>query len=303
MWESFLSDEPLEPFSISPFREMGAYEALWFDTLKPSFRSIAQRFAEKPGSLPSSFVAHEVAHKYAEFVVQRFKEAGIENFGVRIRGAGEYPEKLLDATNPLQLFYYQGWWDLAASPSVSVVGTRQPSHEGLVRTRKLVEELVNDGYTIVSGLAAGIDTKAHETAMAEGGRTIAVIGTPLTHTYPKQNADLQRRIADEFLVVSQVPLKRYEAQDYRVNRFFFPERNVTMAALSQATVIVEAGETSGALTQARAAIQQGRDLFILNSCFEMPQLTWPATYEAKGAIRVREYDDIRTVLANKALES
>ena len=100
---------------------------------------------------------------------------------------------------------------------------------------------------LYQGLAAGIDRVAHETAIEEGGRTIAVIGTPLSHAYPKANQELQRDIAKNFLVVSQVPVKRYESQDYRRNRSFFPERNVTMSALTEATVIVEASETSGTL--------------------------------------------------------
>ena len=143
-------------------------------------------------------------------------------FGVRVHGAGEYPPQLRDAAHPIALLYYQGWWDLAASPSVAVVGTRRPSAQGLARTRRLVRNLVADGYTVVSGLAAGIDRMAHEAAMRAGGRTIAVIGTPLSHAYPKENAGLQRRLAADFLVISQVPLRRYEAQDYRRNRAFFP---------------------------------------------------------------------------------
>ena len=159
-----------------------------------------------------------------------------------------------------------------------------------------MRELVRDDFTIASGLAAGIDRIAHETAIKEGGRTVAVIGTPLSHSYPKENTYLQRQIAEHFLIVSQVPLKRYEEQDYRRNRFFFPERNVTMSALTEATIIVEAGETSGTLVQARAAIRQGRKLFVLDSCFRNSQLTWPATLEARGAVRVKDYDDIRTAL-------
>ena len=208
-----------------------------------------------------------------------------------------YPDKLRDAVSPVELLYYQGWWDLAFSPSVAVVGTRKPSKEGLSRTRRLVQELVADGFTIVSGLATGIDTAAHETAIQEGGRTIAVIGTPLSHSYPKENSALQRYIAEHFLIISQVPLKRYEEQDYRRNRAFFPERNVTMSALTEATIIVEAGETSGTLIQAKAAIRQKRHLFILDSCFRDPKLTWPARFEAKGALRVKDYDDIRNNLS------
>jgi DNA processing protein len=110
---------------------------------------------------------------------------------------------------------------------------------------------------------------------------------------------LQRRIARDFLLISQVPVRRYEAQDYRMNRLFFPERNVTMSALTDATVIVEAGETSGTLVQARAALKQGRRLFILESCFNNPGITWPQKFAEQGAIRVRDYDDIREQLIPK----
>ena len=131
----------------------------------------------------------------AAFVKQRFAAASISRFGVRVHGAGEYPEKLRDAIHPIELLYYQGWWDLVASRSVAVVGTRRPSRDGQIRTRRLVRELVNDDFTVVSGLAAGIDEAAHETAIEHDGRTIAVIGTPLSHVYPKAHAALQCQIA------------------------------------------------------------------------------------------------------------
>lgn len=96
--------------------------------------------------------------------------------------------------------------------------------------------------------------------------------------------------------MNQVPIWRYSTQDYRSNRLFFPERNATMSALRQATVIVEASDTSGRLAQARAALQQGRKLFILDNCFRNPKLTWPARFEAQGAVRVTGIDDIRAAL-------
>ena len=153
--------------------------------------------------------------------------------------------------------------------------------------------MVKRKLTVVSGLAAGIDTAAHTAAIAEpGGRTIAVIGTPLGTYYPRENRDLQDKIARDFLLITQVPILRYQQQAVPQNRLFFPERNITMSALTEATVIVEAGETSGTLTQARAALYQGRKLFILNSCFEREDLTWPARFAERGAIRVRDADDI-----------
>ena len=110
--------------------------------------------------------------------------------------------------------------------------------------------------------------------------------------YPKENSELQDQIASEFVVISQVPILRYERQNPPQNRLFFPERNVTMSALTDATIIVEAGETSGTLIQARAALHQNRKLFILDSCFLRNDLTWPARFEKQGAIRVRTPDDI-----------
>jgi DNA processing protein len=283
---------------VSPLRELGAYEALW-DKPETTFKTLSEKFAARPDALPSDFVPEAKARECAEFVRRRFREADVTRYGVRVHGAGEYPQKLRDAAHPIELLYYQGWWDLAESRSVAVVGTRQPTPDGIARTRKLVKALVKDNFTIVSGLAAGVDTVAHETAIEEGGRTIAVIGTPLSHTYPRENAKLQSKIASEFLLISQVPVKRYERQDYRKNRLFFPERNITMSALTEATIIVEAGETSGTLIQARAALHQGRNLFILDNCFKKG-LSWPQKFADKGAVRVVDYDDIRKHLSPAA---
>ena len=216
---------------------------------------------------------------------------------MRINGTLDYPARLRDASEPIEVLYFLGSWQLAEAPRrVAVVGTRKVSPEGAARARKLVRALVEHDFTIVSGLAEGVDTIAHTTAIEAGGRTIAVIGTPISEVYPKENADLQRRIAQEFLLVSQVPVLRYKAQTWKGNRFFFPERNKTMSALSEATIIVEASETSGTLIQAQAALDQGRKLFILESNFQNPAITWPAKFEKLGAIRVREFDDILRVL-------
>lgn len=282
--------------AVSPLLELGAYEALW-DEKGATFKTLSERFEKERGALPSDFVSASRARAYADYVVRRFKETGVTHFGVRVHGAGEYPDKLRDAAHPVEVLYYRGYWDLVYSRSVAIVGTRNPSPEGRSRTRKLVRSLVQDDFTIVSGLAAGVDTEAHTTALAEGGRTIAVIGTPLSFAYPRTNAELQEKIGRDFLVISQVPVQRWEKQDHRLNRFFFPERNITMSALTEATVIVEAGETSGTLIQARAALAQKRKLFILDSNFSKPGLTWPHRFEEKGAIRVRSYEDVKRHLS------
>jgi DNA processing protein len=275
--------------------EVGAYEALWSEK-DASFKTLAERFASSPGARPSDLIPEDEARRVSERVLSKLRDRIEARFDVRVHGEFDYPDSLRDATHPVELLYFQGAWQLISTPSVAVVGTRKPTAEGVARTRQLTRKLVEDGFTIVSGLAEGVDTAAHNAAIEAGGQTIAVIGTPLGHAYPKSNADLQQRIARDYLLVSQVPIERYEAQNFKINRFFFPERNKTMSALSQATVIIEAGETSGTLIQAREALKQKRKLFILNSCFERSDLTWPARFEREGAIRVRDYADIRRQL-------
>jgi DNA processing protein len=296
MTELPLDGADFEARAISPLKELGAYEALW-DRPGASFKSLSETFASRPNAVPSDFVPAAKAWECAHLVQKRLRDAEVKRFGVRVHGAGDYPAKLRDAAHPVELLYFQGWWDLVESRCIAVVGTRKPTPDGIARTRRLVKQLVKDDFTIVSGLATGVDTVAHETAIEEGGRTIAVIGTPLSHTYPRENAELQRRIANDFLVISQVPVCRWEKQDYRKNRLFFPERNITMSALTEGTIIVEAGETSGTLIQARAALHQGRKLFILDNCFRNKSLTWPKRFAEKGAIRVTDYDDVRKHLS------
>jgi DNA processing protein len=277
--------------AISPRRELGAYEALWLEK-GATFKSIAEKFAADPTALPSDFVSPSHADECASHVMRVLKDAGVHRFGVRVNHAGDYPMRLRDAKHPVELLYYEGSWELTETRCVAVVGARNPTDDGRGRAQRLARELVERNFTVVSGLATGIDTAAHNSAIAASGLTIAVIGTPLGAYYPRENRELQDQIARDFLLISQVPILRYHQQAVPQNRLFFPERNITMSALTEATVIVEAGETSGTLTQARAALYQGRKLFILNSCFEREDLTWPARFEERGAIRVRELDDI-----------
>jgi DNA processing protein len=278
---------------ISPWLEMGAYEALWAD-FGTWFKSLAEKFQANPGALPSDFVTdRNQAYDFSKRALSLLEKGGVSHFGVRVHGAGDYPSRLRDAEYPIEVLYYQGWWDLIDSRGVAVVGTRKPSEDGVRRARKLARALSRDGFTVISGLAEGIDTVAHTTALEEGTPTIAVIGTPLSKFYPKQNRCMQQIIARDNLLISQVPVCRYVEQHYKLNSRFFPERNITMSALSEATIIVEAGDTSGTLTQARAALKQGRKLFILDSCFNVPGLKWPHTYLQRGAIRVKDYEEIR----------
>jgi DNA processing protein len=139
-----------------------------------------------------------------------------------------------------------------------VIGSRDASPAGIRRAKAIVEHLVDSGYAVVSGLAAGIDSVAHTAALARGGRTVAVIGTGLRHCYPPQNAGLQRMITSEGAVISRF------WPNVRPRRANFPMRNALMSGLARATVIVEAAQTSGARPQARFALAHGRPVFLLS---------------------------------------
>lgn len=180
---------------------------------------------------------------------------------------------------------------LRNGPRVSVVGSRRASEEGIRRTRVLVKALVERHAVVVSGLAEGVDTAAHTATIELGGKTVAVLGTPLNETFPAKNRLLQAEIIAHHLAVSQFAI------GYPGGKRNFPIRNRTMALLSDATVIVEAGETSGTLHQGWEALRLGRLLFFLESIAEDPNLSWPTKMIGYGA-QVLTRDNLETVLEN-----
>lgn len=194
------------------------------------------------------------------------------------------PEDLLGQLNdverknaPQRLFLagHREWFE--GSRRVSVVGMRKPSPDGNARARDFAFALVRRQIVLVSGLAEGIDTIAHRTAMEGGGRTIAVLGTTLEDAFPASNRELQERIMREHLAVTQF------APGTPSRRTNFPQRNRTMALLTDATVIVEAGESSGTLHQGWEALRLGRPLFLMESLTKDERLTWPAEMVRYGA--------------------
>lgn len=166
---------------------------------------------------------------------------------------------------------------------VAVIGTRKPSNEGIEETKKIVEALVRKDIVIVSGLARGIDTVAHKTAIDSGGKTIAVLGTPLDRFYPKENRWLQELIMKEHLAISQFPI----GSTIRPENFVI--RNRTMALISNASIIVEAGETSGVISQGWETIRLGR-LLLINE--KMKNLAWVQKMVEYGAILFSNVGDV-----------
>ncbi|HEY4699742.1 MAG TPA: DNA-processing protein DprA [Nitrososphaerales archaeon] len=175
-------------------------------------------------------------------------------------------------------------------PRVAIIGSRKASLEGLKTASDIARVLVKNNVIVVSGLAEGIDTAAHKTTIEEGGDTIAVLGTPLDRVYPQKNSHLQDIIKRQHLAISQFPV----GQPIQPKNFVL--RNRTMALISNASIIVEAGETSGSLHQGWESLRLGRPLFIYKSIVNDPSLNWPKKMMEYGAIELNEAKEVVDVL-------
>lgn len=169
-----------------------------------------------------------------------------------------YPANLRRVDDRPPLLFIAGTLEQADERSIAIIGARRASADGLRLARTFAGEFVSNDFTVVSGLAAGIDSAAHEAVLAWGGRTVAVIGTGLLHrSYPPENAELQRQIAARCAVISQFWPASPPTQKT------FPMRNAVMSGLSRGSVVIEASERSGARVQARLALAHGRPVFLL----------------------------------------
>ena len=177
-----------------------------------------------------------------------------------------------------------------ASPRSAVIGSRKASSEGLKAASDIARTLARRGVIIVSGLAEGIDTSAHKATIEEGGHTIAVLGTPLDRVYPKENFQLQDVIMHNHLVISQFPI------GYPIQPKNFVLRNRTMALISNASIIVEAGDASGSLHQGWEALRLGRPLFIWSSTMNNSSLSWPKKMAMYGAMELTDPEEVLDVL-------
>ena len=206
------------------------------------------------------------------------------------KGDGVYSKLLANTDGTPPFLFLKGNVHLLNEKSVCVVGSRNASVESMKKTEKLVKALIKRNIVVNAGLAKGIDTATHKTALENGGRTIAVIGTPINQYYPKENKDLKLSIEEKGLVVSQFPPCN------PVYRWNFPTRNGTMSGISLATIIMEAGETSGALRQADYALKQGRDVLIPQSAINNSSISWPKKYIKKGAHAFKNLKEVLQIL-------
>ena len=200
----------------------------------------------------------------------------------------DYPATLRTIFNLPPFLLYFGELQPDDALAVAVVGTREPSTDGLEKARRLARLLCARGVTVLSGLARGIDTAAHEGALEGRGRTVAVLGSGILRVYPPENGDLADRIADQGAVVSQFWPTQPPAT------YTFPRRNVVTSGLGQGTVVIEASATSGAKMQARLALQHGKKVFLPSSLVASRE--WARKYLGSGAVEITNVEDIVKLL-------
>ncbi|RCJ27379.1 DNA processing protein DprA [Nostoc sp. ATCC 43529] len=207
----------------------------------------------------------------------------------------DYPRLLLETPSPPPILYYRGEVELQENlgqkPLVGIVGTRRPSEYGIRWTRQISTALAKNGFTVVSGMAEGIDTESHAATMKAGGRTIAVLGTGVDVVYPQKNRDLYKQILTAGLVVSEYPTKTPP------DRTHFPRRNRIIAGMSRAILVMEAPLKSGALITATYANEFGRDVYALpGRVDDYPSQGCLKLLTQGASLILKELDELLTML-------
>jgi len=198
----------------------------------------------------------------------------------------DYPPALREIHDPPFLLYCKGRITKADAAAVGVVGSRRMTHYGRDQAHRLSFQLARAGFTIVSGLARGIDTAAHEAAIAAGGRTIAVLGSGIGHLYPPENEALAERISEQGALLSEFPVL------YVPDKQSFPLRNRIVAGMSQGLLVVEAPARSGSLITANQALEQGRSVFAVPGPVNRPNSEGCHRLIRQGATLICEARDV-----------
>lgn len=219
-----------------------------------------------PGIGPRTAAAIRAFDDHAA-VDRQFARAAEMDVHLHTLWDADYPARLRQTYDPPPCLWMRGALHPADTHALAVVGTRRCTDYGTSVTRELTAALVQQGYTIVSGLAYGIDAVAHRTALQQGGRTLAVLGSGLARIYPQKHTRLARRIADSGAVLSEYVL------DEPPNAPNFPERNRIVSGLTLGTLVVESHEKGGALITARLAVEQNREVFAVPGAVDAPAST------------------------------
>lgn len=198
----------------------------------------------------------------------------------------EYPEALREIPDAPAILFFRGILHRNDALSVGIVGSRNTSPYGKSMAERFARELTAHSLTVVSGGAAGIDTAAHQGALAAGGRTVAVIGCGLDVVYPRENKALFEKIVENGAILSEYPLGA-QPEAWR-----FPGRNRIISGLSEGVLVVEASKTSGALITARYAAEQGRPVMAIPGNIDRPSSSGCNQLIKEGAAMVTELEDI-----------
>jgi len=198
----------------------------------------------------------------------------------------EYPQALLQTPDPPTLLYVRGRLELLNSPALAIVGSRNPTRQGLGNAERFAAALADAGLTIASGLALGVDAGAHRGALARSGGTVAFVGTGIDRVYPASNRELAREISRQGAVISEFALG---TPPLAAN---FPRRNRLIAGFSRGTLVIEATVDSGSLITARIAAEQGREVFAVPGSIHSPQSRGCHRLIKQGAKLVETVADI-----------
>lgn len=247
--------------------------------------------ASKPQLLQVRGIGEDTAERIAAWEstvdlsgeLQRIREYGCH---IVIPDDSEYPELLRQIYDPPIVLYVKGTLTDRDKNPVAIVGSRQVTSYGLETARRFAYQLAYVGVTVTSGGARGIDTAAHQGALAAKGRTIAVLGTGINLVFPPENAELFERIAATGAVITQFPFNR------PADKQSFPIRNRIVAGMSLGTVVVEANLTSGALITANMAVENGRQVFAVPGRIDSPRSKGCHELIKKGAKLCESAEDI-----------
>lgn len=202
-------------------------------------------------------------------------------------GDDNYPQRLSSIKNqPLKL-YFEGDSSILNMPSITVVGSRNMTEYGKEMTKKIVKELVQAGMCIISGLAVGIDTMAHQTCLENNGKTVAVLGSGVNKIFPPENVNLYKNIVKNGGCV----ISEYEP-DTMAQKRYFPERNRIVSGLSLGTLVIEATYRSGTSITAKYAFEQGKKVFCLPNCVGTKNSAGTINLLKSGAILVTNANEI-----------
>lgn len=282
------STELLASLALNDLAGLGALRFRSLINAYGSAQAAVAAFAtwpQLPGFGPDDEPQRDLASAMARAVADA-EMADRESVSILLAHAGPYPRLLRVMANPPPVLYVKGDDICGTDRAIALVGSRRPSHYGEKMARLLSEEFAAVGVTTVSGLARGVDTRVHTSTLEAGGRTWAVVGSGLLMTYPPENRELANRIAARGAVISEFPmaLKPHPSN--------FPRRNRIIAGLSAATVVVEGGETSGALITARLAAEEGREVFAVPGPATSPLSRAPHLLLRQGAAFAESGEDV-----------